>query len=193
MTISTMVPSGRKRLPGFTLVEMMIGGTIGSFVLIGVLSTFLFLGRSGANLSAYTTMDAQTRRALEDLSQDLRMASGITWNSNSSITLTVPDNYTSNANQVTYAWGTTPNSTTFHYFYRMPGTASSTATSTRYIANVTSLTFSRFYRLNVTATTDAETKRIQLTTTISSSSSTVPAATDTTISASFVLRNKLSL
>jgi Tfp pilus assembly protein PilW len=172
---------------------MMIGATIGSFVLIGVLSTFLLMGRSGVNLSAYTTMDAQTRRALEELAQDLRMASGITWNSSTSITLTVPDNYTTSSNQVTYAWDTTTGSATFHYFYRVPGTASSGATRTRYIANITSFSYSRFDRLNAAASTDTSTKRIQLTMTISSTSSTAPTATDTTISASYVLRNKLSL
>jgi Tfp pilus assembly protein PilW len=41
----------------------MIGATIGSFVLVGVLSAFLMLGRSGTNIVAYTSMDTQTRHA----------------------------------------------------------------------------------------------------------------------------------
>jgi prepilin-type N-terminal cleavage/methylation domain-containing protein len=84
-----MAPERRR---AFTLVEVMIGATIGSFVLAGVLSTFLLLGRSGANIVAYTVMDTQTRRAIEEFAQDVRMASAIVWNDSASVTLTVPDN-----------------------------------------------------------------------------------------------------
>ena len=184
-----MAPRG---VSGFSLVEVMIGATIGSFVLLGVLSTFLMLGRSGVNLNSYTTMEAQTRRALEDFAEDVRMSSNITFNSTSSITLTVIDNYTTTSNQVTYAWDTTPGSSTFHYFYRVPGTSAATSPTTLYVANVTSFTFSRFDRLNSAATTDAGTKRIQITMTVSTANNTVVTATDTTISASYLLRNKTS-
>src|SRR5689334_17859458 len=109
----------------FTLVEVMIGATLGSIVLAGVLSTFLMLARSGANAVAYTTMDTQSRRALEEFSQDIRMASAVTWNSAYSITLTVPDNYAATSNQVTYTWDNTANvnSTTYRCFYRVPSDA----------------------------------------------------------------------
>ena len=177
---------------GFTLAEVMIGSTIGSFVLLGVLSTFLMLGRSGVNLNSYTAMDAQTRKALEEFAQDVRMASDITFNSTASITLTVPDNYTTTSNKVTYTWDTTASSATFHYFYRVPGTSAATSPKTTYVANVTGFTFARFDRLNVAATTDTSTKRIQLTMTISTANRTVVTATDTTISASYILRNKTS-
>jgi prepilin-type N-terminal cleavage/methylation domain-containing protein len=188
MTISTTIPRHAPR--GFTLVEVIIGSTIASFVLVGVLSTFLMLGRSGTNITAYSTMDSQTRKALEDFAQDIRMASGITWNSDSSVTLTVPDNYASTSNLVTYAWDTTSGSSTYHYFYRKPGDSASNNTKTTYIANVTSFTFYRYDRLNAATSSDAATKRIQIQMTITTTSQTVMSATDTTLSASFVLRNK---
>lgn len=194
MTTTTIIPASRSRR-AFSLVEIMIGSTIGSFVLAGVLSAFLMLGRSGANLVSYTTMDSQTRRALEDFAQDVRMASDMTWNSATSITLTVPDNYTLTSNKVTYAWDTTNGSATYHYFYRTPKDAASAAgTKTSYIANVSSFTYYRYDRLNVgdPEPTDATTKRIQIRMTISSANRTVVTATDTTLSASFVLRNKTS-
>ena len=51
----TSTTTTRRRRPGaFTLAEVMIGATIGSFVLVGVLSAFLMLGRSGTNIVAYT-------------------------------------------------------------------------------------------------------------------------------------------
>jgi prepilin-type N-terminal cleavage/methylation domain-containing protein len=185
-----MAPRSKTR--GFTLVEVMIGAALGSVILAGVLSTFLMLGRMGANIASYTTMDSQTRRALEDFAQDVRMANNITWNSATSITLTVPDNYVSNSNQVTYAWDSTAGSSTYHYFYRKPGDSASGATKSTYIANVTSFTFYRYDRLNAATATDAATKRVQINLTVTTTNSTVVSATDTTLSASFILRNKPS-
>ena len=185
--------TARKRHSAFTLAEVMIGSTIGSFVLLGVLSTFLMLGRSGANIVSYTSMDAQTRRGLEEFAQDVRMASGIIWNSETSVTLTVPDNYTTTSNQVTYAWDTTVGGANYHDFYRMAGTAAANNSKTRLIAKVTSFSYSRFNRLNVAAASDPETKRLQLSLTITSNNTTVAAATDTTISACFIMRNKTSI
>lgn len=120
----TSTTTTRRRRPGaFTLAEVMIGATIGSFALVGVLSAFLMLGRSGTNIVAYTSMDTQTRRALEEFAQDIRMASDLTWNSPGSITLTVPDNYPATSHRVTYAWDNVAGSATYHCFYRKPGTA----------------------------------------------------------------------
>lgn len=183
-----MAPNSKSR--AFTLVELLVATSIGSFVLLGVLTTFLMLGRSGVILSNYTTMDAQTRRALEDFAQDVRMSSGITWNGDTSVTLTVPGNYTTTSNLVTYAWDTTSGSATYGYFYRMPGAASASNTKTTYIANVTAFTFYRYDRLNTATTTDTATKRLQINMTVTMSKNTLVNATDTTISASFILRNK---
>lgn len=188
MTISTTTP--RRAALGFTLVEVIIGSTIGAFILAGVLSAFLMLGRSGVNLVSYTTMESQTRRALENFAQDVRMASNLVWNSNYSITLTVPDNYTANSNQVTYAWDTTAGSSTYHYFYRKPGNGAATTAKSTYVANVTSFTYYRYDRLNAATTSDAATKRIQINMTVTTTGNTVVAASDTTMSASFILRNK---
>ena len=185
-----MAPRNQRK--GFTLVEVMIASTIGTMVMAGVMSTFLMLGRSGTNIVSYTTMDAQTRNALEDFAQDVRMASNITWNDNASVTLTVPDNYTTTSNQVTYAWDSTVGSATYHYFYRMPGTSSSASAKTIYIKNVTNFVYYRYDRLNVATTTDASTKRLQINLTITTTNRTVVSATDTTLSASFILRNKTS-
>lgn len=170
----------------------MISATLSTFVLAGVLSSFLMLGRSGTMLVNYTTMDTQARRALEDFAQDVRMATNVTWNSSTSITLTVSDNYASTSNKVTYAWDNTEGSATYHYFYRKPGDANSTNAKTTYIANVTSFAFARYDRLNNDATTDPSTKRIQIGMTITTTAKTVVNATDSLVSASFILRNKVA-
>ena len=186
-----MAPERRR---AFTLVEVMIGATIGSFVLAGVLSTFLLLGRSGANIVAYTVMDTQTRRAIEEFAQDVRMASAIVWNDSASVTLTVPDNYASPLHQVTYARDSTRDSATYGNFYRLPGTPSTTPpqTKTTLIRDVSSFTYYRYDRLNAEATTDAGTKRVRLNLTLSKTNRTVVTATDATVSASFIMRNKTS-
>jgi Tfp pilus assembly protein PilW len=163
----------------------MIGAVLGSMVLAAVLTTFLMLGRSGANAANYSVMEAQSRRALEELSQDLRMASDVAWNSSTSLTLLVPDNYTSNSNQVTYAYDSTTKE-----FYRRPGNASSTATKTTLIKNVSTFSYARYDRVDNVSTSNVTTKRIQLSMIVRTADVTVVGATNNILSASFILRNK---
>jgi prepilin-type N-terminal cleavage/methylation domain-containing protein len=171
---------------GFTLVEVMIAATLGSLVLAGVLSTFLMLGRSGANVANYSMMESQARRALEEFSQDLRMASGITWNSAQSITLTIPNNYTPTLGKVTYAYDPVADE-----FYRSPRDPTSAAgTKSVLIRNVVDFTYSRFDRINNPSTMDMTTKRIQLNMTARTTTVTTASASNIILSASYILRNK---
>jgi type IV pilus assembly protein PilW len=188
MTISTTRPEARRR--AFTLVEVMIGAALGSVVLAGVMSTFLMLARSGVSAVNYTTMDTQSRRALEEFAQDVRMASDVTAFTSSYITLVVPDNYTSTANKVTYAWDNTAGSASYRCFYRVPGDSATGTPKTIYIRNVTSFSFARFDRLNATTTSNTSTKRVQISMTVTSTARTVVNTTDQLVSASFILRNK---
>jgi prepilin-type N-terminal cleavage/methylation domain-containing protein len=187
--ITSTIHSKARATHGFTLVEIMIGSVLGSMVLAAVLTTFLMLGRSGANAAAYSVMEAQSRRALEELSQDLRMASDVSWNSTTSITLLVPDNYISTDpaqnNRVTYAYDSTTK-----YFYRRPGSTTSTSPRTDLIKNVSSFTYSRFDRVDNPAMSNVTTKRIQLSMIVRTANVTVVGATNNILSASFILRNK---
>ena len=175
---------------GFTLVEVMIGAALGSVVLAGVMSTFLMLARSGVSAVNYTTMDTQSRRALEEFAQDVRMASDVTWNTTSSVTLTVPENYTGTSNKVTYKWDSTVGSASYRCFFRVPGDDAATSPKTIYIRNVTTFSFARFDRLNSPTSSNASTKRIQISMTVTSTAQTVVNTTDQLVSASFILRNK---
>lgn len=205
MTISSTRPDRRRRR-AFSLVEVMIAATLGSMVLAGVMSTFLMLSRSGIRAVNYTTMDTQARRALEEFSQDIRMASNVTWNTAAaddpcySITLTVPNNYNgaSPANQVTYAWDNDSASGSYRCFYRKPGNAAATAGKQIFIRNVTSFLYTRYNRTNGAATTNASTKRVQIAMTVttqgqanvSAANQLVAATNDQLVSASYILRNK---
>jgi len=160
-------------------------------IMIAVLSTFLMIGRSGANIGNYSEMETHSRRALEELSQDVRMAKDIFWTSAESVTLVVKDNYLdavdpANKEAVTYAYDGT-----LKQFYRKAGPSSSTEPRRILIRNVASCTFARFDRLNNTKkVSDITTKRLQITLVVRSKSPTVKAATNNILSASYILRNK---
>jgi Tfp pilus assembly protein PilW len=199
MIISIIHPElscgGRRRLPGghgFTLPEVIIGATLSTIVLAGVLSAFLMLGRSGVNVAHYSASESEIRRALENFSQDVRMASNVTWNSATSITLTVPGNYTDYGNQVTYAYDASTAGATAQCFYRAPGSAVSTAPKTIYVRKISSFSFARYNRLDGAAISDSETKRIQISLNVRRAAQTTVAANTTIISASYLLRNKVA-
>ncbi len=183
--------SRSRRVRGFTLVEMMVGVTISSVVLAGVMTAFLMMGRSGYNAANYSVMEAEARRALETFSSDARMANNITWNSSNSITLRV---VTSGSPQsVTYAYDTSTTGDTAKCFYRVIGTASSTATRLVLVRNVSDFAFRRYKVINgvdYTANNDLETKQIQITLRSVRTGATTVAATNAVLSARVVLRNK---
>src|SRR5574344_1079459 len=74
---------------GMTLVELIIGMTLASVLMTAVLSSFLFLGRSGSALSHYNEMELQARLGLERFAEDVRQASDLAWDSDTQVTLTV--------------------------------------------------------------------------------------------------------
>ena len=190
MTIFTARP--RRRDAGLTLVELMIAGGIGSFVMTGVLSVVLMMGRSGMSASNYADMEAQSRRAVDEFAQDVRMSSDLTWNDSTSVTLTVPDNYAAWGNKVTYAFDSATTGATARSFYRLPGTTTSTSPRIALARNVASLTFLRFTRTNTAAPDDFSTKRLQLTLNLRTSAQTTVDQNTLVVSASYVLRNKPS-
>src|SRR5205823_3909441 len=98
--------STRRTNRGFTLAEIMIGAAIGSFVLAGVLSTYLMIGRSVANAANYSMLEAASNKGLEVFSRETRMAVSVTSASGTSVTLGIPDTTSSTtaAYTVTYAY-----------------------------------------------------------------------------------------
>lgn len=164
----------------------MIGATLSSFILLAVLSTFLFLGRSGVNVQNYADMESQARRALETFAEDVRQASAITWTSSTNITLRV------NSTDITYAYDSTS-----RIFTRQVGTSTRTL-----ITGITAGTFAfRSFNVagtelplataaNLTAATSS-TKQLQISLECARSNVTAVAVTNTVLSARFILRNKI--
>jgi prepilin-type N-terminal cleavage/methylation domain-containing protein len=174
------------RCRGFTLVEVMIGATLSSFILAGVLSAFLFMGRSGANLRNYSDMESQARKSLEVFAEDVRQASAISWASNVSLTLTV------NLVPITYSY----DSSTDNFSRTVSGT------TTTLISGITDGTFSfKSYNVagsemplvtaaNLTAA-GSSTKQLQISLEASRTTQTVTSATNLVLSARYILRNKI--
>jgi Tfp pilus assembly protein PilW len=186
MTTTTLSPDRKsRRLSAFTLAEVMIGVSVSAFIMAGVMSTFLFLGRSGANIQNYNDMEAQARQALEVFAQDTRQASSITWNSEKDISLTV-------------------DSIAIRYYYDS-GTATFRRTNTNTGVTrtlVTGIVLFEFKAYGITGsslplstttervTATKSTKQLQLSLESSRTTRTVAAASNTVLSARFILRNK---
>jgi Tfp pilus assembly protein PilW len=182
---STVIPSSfRKasRRTAFTLVEMMVGATLSGFILAGVLSTFLFMGRTGANIRNYSDMESQARRALEQFAQDVRQASAVSWTSSSTIALTV------NSASVTYAYS----SGSF--------TRSTAAGTTTLLNGIKTFSFKAYSITGAEitgigtstslASANLNTKQLQISLEAARTTTTVATATNTVLSARFILRNK---
>lgn len=190
MTTTTLspvrnLPAGSRRNRAFTLVEVMVSATIASFILAAVITTFLFMGRSGANVQHYSDMEGQARKALEVFAQDVRQASAIAWTSNQNVLLTV------NGTGIRYSYAS-------GVFTR---TNTSNGAAVNLMTGVSTFEFIA-YKISdpvnpiplATATdlinAGKQTKQLQISLEARRQSTTVVAATNTVLSARFILRNK---
>lgn len=183
ITRSQNRPEARRRgVRGFSMVEVMIGGALASIILAGTLSTFLFLGRSGANLRNYNDMEAQARKSLEIFAEDTRQASSVTWTSGTSVMLVV-------------------NAANIYYSYASGNFTRKTSTgTTTLLTGITTFNFSA-YDINGSGITDFSTteartiannatKQVQISLSAARATQTVTTATNIVLSARYVLRNK---
>ena len=165
---------------------------LSGLVLTGVLATSLQLMRSSVRITQYAEMSAQIRRGLGQLGHDLKIASAIKWNSASDITLTLPTT-SGTTTQVTYAWTSATQS-----LFVVPGTDSTVTTGRFFLVRgipalahgSAGVTFARYDRDGNAATTDLATKRVQINLNVVRRTGQTAAATDTAVSAIFILRNK---
>lgn len=197
MTISTPpIDSHRPRSGrrGFTLTEVLVSAALSSLIMAGVLSAFLFIGRTGFSASSYSEMESQLRRALDTFAQDARMAGGITWNHAQSITLAVPT--AGGMQSVTYAYDNSVTGPTAGCFYRLPGGPDSSAPRRVLVRDVApdfNFTRHKLEQDGVTdnvAINDLETKLVQVNLRAARTAVTAATTSQTGRSARFVLRNK---
>ena len=187
-TIPSPAPDRLRHRRGFTLVELLISASLGSLLLVAVLTGFLFMIRSGANMQNYVDMEVQARGAIATFAADVRMANNATWHSANSLTLRVVESNGTTSNH-TYTYD--PIAGTF--------TRSSGTSSTTLITGISNFSFTA-YQINATALdlTDSSnltiagnlTKQVQISLRTFRSTRTVTDATNSVISARFILRNK---
>jgi prepilin-type N-terminal cleavage/methylation domain-containing protein len=186
----TSAPVTSPRRAGFTLTEVIVATALTGLVLAGVLSAFLFIGRTGFRASSVSEMENDVRRGLEVFAQDARNASDVHWNNGQSLTLLLP------AGAVTYAYDSAPNSDTAGTFYRVDGDASSGQPRRVLVRNVApDFAFMR-YKLEQpgvpdnAAANDLETKQIQVAFRAQRPSVATATVSQQAFSARYLLRNK---
>ena len=81
-----------RRAAGFSLVELLISLTLMMMLTLALLSSYVFIARGDRSLQNYGEMNAQARKLLEQLGQDLRAATDVSNFTASTLTLTVPTN-----------------------------------------------------------------------------------------------------
>ncbi len=198
ITIPRHAPERPFRRRAFTLVEVLIGSTLGAIVLAGVLSAFLFLGRAGVAVQNYSDMEAQAREAMETFALDVRMAYGVSWSISggeaNGVTITVEEN--GDEARYTYVYDSTAG--TFSRQRTHPS-AGDVRVLISGIKRNPEVDFFTAYKIDTqridfsttTATAAANmTKQIQISLEAERLRTTLGAATNKVVSARFVLRNK---
>lgn len=188
MTTSTPSPAKRPVCRrGFTLVEVLISAALMGFLLMGILTTFLFLGRSSANIVNYAEMEGEARKGLETFAVDTRQASELTWVTANTIDLVV------GGVTVRYGYDTSTKS-----FYK-----TANGVTTKLITNVSAFEF-RGFQVNSTTPVDVSdlttvakralasnvTKQIQISMKAERKTMTAIGVTNSVFSARYILRNK---
>lgn len=173
----------------------MVAAMLSGVVLAGVLGSVLSISKSGYLLNNYIDMESQARSGLEIFALDARMAKNIAWSRAdpdeplTAVSLTSPDGVT-----VSYAYDSAAGT-----LARQPATGAATTL----ISGITALTFTAYRYDNSAAlvtlvptdktllSLNNETKMIQISLSARRTRTTLSDATNTVISARFVLRNKI--
>jgi type II secretory pathway component PulJ len=90
------VKSKKNILLGFTLVEMMMSLSCGTFILVAVVAASVSLQRSFAAVESYSTIEGDQLRVLDYIAMDCRRANAAAVN-NGTLTLTLPVYYNSSS------------------------------------------------------------------------------------------------
>jgi Tfp pilus assembly protein PilW len=192
----------------FTLLEIMIGLGLGSFILTGVVSTFLMIGRTGTNAANYCKLDSDTRQGLETFSREIRLANSVSAFSSTSVTIGVPDTSSGSSStvaySVTYAYDSV-NKLLTRTGPPLTNTAGASATTTlvsgvqafalKYYSYLAGDGYINGVQNDNTIPTDGTgsstaIKQIELTLTAQTANVTVVNASNAVLSARFILRNK---
>ncbi len=185
----------------------MVAAALSMVVLAGVISIFLLIGRSSANISNYADLETQARRALELFGREVRMANSIdpAVFSPTQIRLGIPATPTVPGYIVTYAFDLAHET-----FTRTDSVTGTTVALIRGVQPFSGVDCLRYYRYisatyaydyantnpnlidmhGATPGNPTEVKQIEITFIARRSTTTVATATNRIISGRFILRNK---
>lgn len=194
--ITSTLHAPKKATAGFTLTEVIVASTLMISIMGGVLSTGLFIMKSGYNVSYYSEMEAQARQGLEIFGRDVRMAKDITWVSSTKISLTIPNTVGANFVYV-YEYANNKFTKTQLAPVALPaqtlitGIAPNSFTMVGFKVSIDPATGSP-YPVDATNLSQAsvDTKQLQLSLNVSRKITSGPAVNANVISARYILRNK---
>ncbi len=150
------MPSEHNATPaGFSLVELMISLTLIMILTLALLTSFTFIARGDQSLANYGEMNAQARKLLERIGQDLRTATDVTNFTATSLTITVPTNTAGTTSQdVIWSYDSVSRTVSRH----------DTTGTTQYAKDVEIFSFFYFNSANpsVETTSLVEVKQVQL-------------------------------
>lgn len=181
----------RRRFAAFTLAEVLIASTLATVVMAGVLSAFVFFGRTGLAVGHYQKMENELRRGLEIFSGDVRMATDIEWQTPWRITLSVAGSGGA-PRRIAYAFEPESGDALTGTLLRIHEDG---RRETLVHDVSTDFSFKRYKLeqpgvIDNTALNDLETKQLQLNLRTLRLTTGGPASTQAAISARYVLRNK---
>jgi len=186
MTTIIHSPARKHPVRGFTLAEVLIGMTLSGFVMAGILTTFLFLGRSGANVANYAEMETEARRGLELFAEDTRQASELSWIDTAHVALVV------NGAIISYGYdaGTGNFSRTQGGSTRVLIKQVAAFEFKGYMITGTEVDITDLSTAALRTNASRLTKQLQISLRATRSSRTVATATNSVLSARYILRNK---
>jgi hypothetical protein len=142
-------------------------------------------------MQSYNDMESQARKCLEIFAEDVRQANTIVWASATTLSLTVPNPSGTGTITVDYAY----NSTSRIFVRRDPAgtrTLLTGITTFEFKAyTITGAEITDFSTAGARTAANNSTKQLQLSVSTARSNRTVVDATNTVLSARFILRNKL--
>ncbi len=182
MTTTIPSPARNPRARGMTLVELMVATSLGALIMAGVLTVFLFIGRTSVNMASYVDLESQARASLERFAQDARQASSITYSSSSVINLVV------NSTSITYGY----DAGTAQFYRTLNGTRTNLLTGISEFSFIGYKLDGTQVSLSNLALAGTNTKQIQLSLKAQRVNRTAAAVSNTVLSARYVLRNKVT-
>lgn len=186
----------KNRSAGFTLTEVLMAASLSAMILAGVLSTSVLIIRSSVRASNYSIMEAETRRAFEQMGIDARMASDFscvfTNGSITSFTLTIPNEDLSQIYYVTYGYDTSNSAN--RVIFIVPGNNPAATVGRRVLVNqVNAMTFLRYDATNIlipaATISNAGIKHIQMSVSVLRTGVGIANTTQVIRSSAFTLRN----